>query len=92
MRHLLENIIAIYPQNTSSLILFSGIALWVVVWIILMIDILQASRTGLWKFFWLVVASVPLFGGVLFALYILFLADWSGAFFWRKVTSARRKK
>jgi hypothetical protein len=92
MRHLLENIIAVHPQNTSSLILASGLALWLVVWLVLAVDILQASRTGIWKFLWLVIASVPLLGGVLFALYMLFSADWSGAFFWRKVTSACRKK
>lgn len=92
MRHLLENIFAVHPQNTSSLILVSGCAVWVVVWVVLMADILQSSRSGMWKAFWLIISSVPLVGGVLFALYMLLSADWSAAFFWRKVSAARRKK
>lgn len=92
MRHFLENILAAHPQNTSTLILITGCALWFTIWLVAIFDILQASRSGAWKSFWLVVASIPLVGTAFFALYMLLAADWSAAFFWRKVSSSRRKK
>lgn len=92
MRSLLENIISINPQNTSINIVILGCALWLVMWLVMVIDIFQSSRSGFWKLTWTIVCSVPLIGGIIYAFYMLSLADWSSTFFLRKVSASRRKK
>jgi hypothetical protein len=91
MLNLLENLMAIQPQNTSSVVTVSGVVIWIVVWLVMLVDILQASRSILWKAVWTLISAIPLAGGVLYPLYSLVAADWSSAFFWRKLHSGRRK-
>ena len=92
MRSLFENIIYINPQNTSINIVILGCALWFVMWLVMIIDVFQSARSSFWKFSWTIVCSIPLVGGIIYALYMLTLADWFSTFFLRKVSAGRRKK
>lgn len=92
MRHLLENIFAFHPQNTSDVVSVSALIVWGIVWFVLLVDIWQHPRNPLWKIFWSLIASIPLLGGILYSLYMLCVADWTSAFFWRKLPASKRKK
>jgi hypothetical protein len=90
MRTVFENLLDFNPQNSSSLVLLLGCGVWVVMWVVLMIDIVKQRRSGLWTGFWLLIASVPLLGSVLYALEELLVADWRAAFSWRKHDVSKR--
>ena len=92
MRHLLENIFSIHPQNTSDVVSVSALIVWGIVWLVMLVDIWQSLRSPLWKIFWSLFASIPLVGGVIYSVYMLFAADWTSAFFWRKLPAGKRKK
>jgi len=84
MRTILDNILAVNPQNTSWLVLVVGIGCWLAMWFVLVIDVAKRPRSAFWKGSWLVFVSVPLIGGVLYSLAELLTADWRAAFAWRQ--------
>jgi hypothetical protein len=89
MRHLIDNILSLSPQNVAIEVIVLTSVLWVLVWVTILIDLLSSQRSGLSKCIWLGLASVPMLGGVFYAGVNLIYADWSSAFFWRKASKPK---
>ncbi len=84
MRKLVLNILDFSPQNVSSLVLIVAGAIWVGVWLVLIVDVLKQPRSGIWKAGWLFFTSIPVAGGVMYSLSELVSSDWKAAFSWRQ--------
>lgn len=84
MRRLFTNILSLDPQNISAMILWIAAALWVGVWLVLVVDVFKKTRSGFWKFFWLLFTAIPVAGGMVYSLNELLFSDWKGAFSWRQ--------
>src|SRR5690606_22609660 len=84
MRAFLYNVVTLSPQSLSDHGIYVSIGVWFCVWVVLLVDVFSAPRSKIWKFFWLIVVSVPVVGGILYSIYSLLVADWAGAIFWKK--------
>jgi hypothetical protein len=89
MRHLIDNMISLSPQNVATEILVLCIGIWIAIWVTSLIDALTSHQYILVKILWALIISIPGFGTALYALYSLAKADWSAPFFWRKSLKAK---
>jgi|GEM_PF-1930986 len=92
MRKIFLNIINMAPQNVSVLVLIVCASVWAIVWAVMIFDILGRQKSGVWKAAWLTFGSVPVAGGVLYALFELLTADWKSAFSWRQHDAKTKPK
>jgi len=90
MRNLLKNIFYLAPQNNSLIVLWVAAGMWILTWLLLISDILSQERSSGWKVTWLVLGSIPIVGGILYALAELLTCDWGGLLRWRGITAKRK--
>jgi hypothetical protein len=90
VRIVFDNIIQINPQNTSSLVVLIGIAIWVALWIVSLVDLKTSHRSSVLKFFWMLILTIPLVGVLLYSLSEIVFADWRAALSWRKNDATKR--
>jgi hypothetical protein len=79
MKRLFFNILHADPQNTSDLVILLVLAVWVTIWLILIVDISKQKQSFFWKIVWLAFCSMPVIGGCLYSFRELTRADWSSA-------------
>jgi hypothetical protein len=68
MKRLFLNILHATPQNTSDLVILLVVAVWAVIWLILIVDIAKQSQSFFWKIIWLTFCSLPILGGCLYSI------------------------
>lgn len=90
MRNLINNLLFLSPQNTTSIVLWIAAAMWLVTWLLIIADIVGQERSAVWKAGWLVLASIPIVGGMLYATSSLLLGDWKILFQWRGVAAKQK--
>lgn len=84
MRTVAENILQFNPQNISDLVLQISGVVWVMLWLVTLVDVTRSHRGTIGKIFWILVLSIPLAGLMLYALSEFVFADWRTALSWRK--------
>jgi hypothetical protein len=92
MKKLMINIVTINPQNISLLVLVVSAIVWLAIWLILITDISRKPRSMLWKFPWILLSSIPVIGGVVYAANELIMAEWGKAFHWRNHNATKKPK
>ena len=92
MRHLIDNILSLSPQNVAMEVIILSVFLWFLVWVVVIVDLLASQRSRLSKVFWMGLASVPILGGIFYAGSNLMSADWSAAFFWRRAVKPQGRR
>ncbi len=64
--------------------------MWLVTWLLIIADIFGQERSAIWKAGWLILASIPIVGGMLYALSELLLGNWKKLFQWRGVATQKK--
>ena len=91
MRNLINNLLLLAPQNTTSIVLWIAAGMWLVTWLLIIADIVVQERSAGWKVGWLVLSSIPIIGGMLYAMAELLLGNWKKLFQWRGVATKKKK-
>ena len=92
MKKLAINILHFDPQNVSSMVLAVAAAVWLIVWMVLLVDIAGRSRPWFWKLIWIFTVTIPVLGGIFYPIYELVCSEWASAFHWKKHETKSKKR
>ena len=90
MKRLFVNILSMSPQNTSDLVILLSVIVWVVLWVLLILDVVVSARGWYHKLVWFALCSVPILGGLIYSAREILRADWLAALAIRRHDSTKR--